>query len=346
MCRPDVVNCGRCGCNLPAGRRGRLPVTCKSCQVRVWRDQRATCKRCGKEFNAGSRGRFPAFCSSSCSQRVRRETQGPQLIRSQCDSCGCAVLSTSRRKWCDPCGVRLRSAELFSCKQCGKQFKKKGGRTKLMFCSMKCYADSKRIPQCEKELIHRLDDIIRNARHQRRLAARQQREESRRRKTCKACACVFAVDAGCGKKFPRFCSTACREGAKQRRKKPAKQKGSRKHTTRAKRRGLPRQYSITLTKVAERDAWMCNLCGEPVARLDDFLSPRAPCIDHIVPLNMKANTRHGHTWDNVQLAHRKCNEAKGCTVACHSLLECDSPRQHIKTNQIDQTPPQVGLFDK
>jgi len=68
----------------------------------------------------------------------------------------------------------------------------------------------------------------------------------------------------------------------------------------------------------------------------------SPCVDHIVPLNHKANTRHGHTLENVQIAHRKCNEAKGCSIACPSLFECSNPRLHVREMSINQTPPGVG----
>jgi hypothetical protein len=109
---------------------------------------------------------------------------------------------------------------------------------------------------------------------------------------------------------------------------------------RAKRRGLPRQYSITLPKVAERDGWMCMLCGTPVDRSLHHSHPMAASLDHVVPLNLPANTKHGHVWNNVQLAHRHCNESKGCSVACWSLLESDSPRDAIRSRCIDQQPNQ------
>jgi hypothetical protein len=66
--------------------------------------------------------------------------------------------------------------------------------------------------------------------------------------------------------------------------------------------------------------------------------PLSPCIDHIVPINHRDNTRHGHTSENVQIAHRQCNEAKGCLVACESLLTCDNPREWLAIAGIDQTP--------
>jgi hypothetical protein len=40
--------------------------------------------------------------------------------------------------------------------------------------------------------------------------------------------------------------------------------------------------------------------------------------------------------DNVQIAHRVCNERKGCSVAHESLLSCASPREHLVASGIDQ----------
>ena len=337
-------DCGKHGEHC--GARGCVRVRCDACKAASrlkWpngRTDELKCKRCGQAFiQNGRRGRVSSFCSSRCRNAGRIH----KPVQSTCNHCGCGVVGQSRRKYCDACLPMFKPpAERFTCKSCGAQFTKKGGRTQLMFCSQKCWADSRRIPQSEKDFLQYLDNIIRNARAARRLAARQQREDEARRnkcrKKCRCCECVFIVDADCGLKFRRFCSIGCRKDAKAKWRK-RRQKGNRKHTARAKKRGLPRQYSITLPKVAERDAWLCKLCGKPVSNVDDRQSARAPCIDHIVPLNMPSNTRHGHTWDNVQLAHRECNEAKGCTIACRSLLECDNPRDHVASASIDQRPP-------
>jgi 5-methylcytosine-specific restriction endonuclease McrA len=58
--------------------------------------------------------------------------------------------------------------------------------------------------------------------------------------------------------------------------------------------------------VFERDAWVCQLCGDPVER-DATERRLRPSLDHIVAI------AHGgsHTWDNVQLAHVGCNCRKG-----------------------------------
>lgn len=60
-------------------------------------------------------------------------------------------------------------------------------------------------------------------------------------------------------------------------------------------------------RVFERDNWACSLCGRGV---DSSLPPRddwGPTIDHVVPISQGGP----HTFDNLRLAHRSCNTARG-----------------------------------
>ena len=72
---------------------------------------------------------------------------------------------------------------------------------------------------------------------------------------------------------------------------------------RAKRLGLPREVGISLKKLIKRDGLSCAICGLPCIYGGDYLSDLYPSIDHIVPLSRGG----GHTWSNVQVAHRICN---------------------------------------
>lgn len=61
-----------------------------------------------------------------------------------------------------------------------------------------------------------------------------------------------------------------------------------------------RHNGITLDRLYVRDHGICGICHLPVARWEAQ-------IDHIRPL-----ARGGaHTWQNVQLAHGRCNARKG-----------------------------------
>ena len=87
--------------------------------------------------------------------------------------------------------------------------------------------------------------------------------------------------------------------------------GSKNHCQRAKRKGAPRDYSITNTKVFQRDGWTCQLCGCPTPKeLKGSHLPNAPEMDHIIPIALGG----GHTWGNVQCTCRQCNQAKGCYI--------------------------------
>ena len=60
-------------------------------------------------------------------------------------------------------------------------------------------------------------------------------------------------------------------------------------------------------KVFERDHWVCQLCRRKVNRTATAPHPKAPVIDHVIPLN-KGGT---HEPANVQCAHFICNSIKG-----------------------------------
>ncbi len=57
---------------------------------------------------------------------------------------------------------------------------------------------------------------------------------------------------------------------------------------------------ITLEKIYIRDKSICGICKTTCERKDTSM-------DHIIPLSRGGT----HTWNNVQLAHRKYNSMKG-----------------------------------
>lgn len=59
----------------------------------------------------------------------------------------------------------------------------------------------------------------------------------------------------------------------------------------------------TLSEIAQRDRWMCGLCRKRVAMTKVVPHPKAPTIDHVVPLADGGDD----TRANVQLAHFMCN---------------------------------------
>lgn len=62
-----------------------------------------------------------------------------------------------------------------------------------------------------------------------------------------------------------------------------------------------------LDRIGERDGWICWLCEQPIDPEAPSRSPAAPTVDHVVP-----RSRGGaSTPDNLRLAHRRCNAARG-----------------------------------
>lgn len=95
----------------------------------------------------------------------------------------------------------------------------------------------------------------------------------------------------------RFCSEDCNSAAHAVTRKVAK------------RAGLPKRAGdlISRSEIAERDNWRCGICGGRVAPEKKHPDPMYGSIDHIIPL------AQGGTNDltNLQLAHLRCNLAKG-----------------------------------
>lgn len=118
---------------------------------------------------------------------------------------------------------------------------------------------------------------------------------------------VFLQCKYCGKTFEQhrgslFCSIECAHKYSHYYK--HKQKTYR--TQKAKKNGNY-DKSITLAKVYKRDHGVCYICGKHLILNDDYNRLDAPTIEHVVPI-CRGGT---HTWDNVRLACRACNNAKG-----------------------------------
>lgn len=84
----------------------------------------------------------------------------------------------------------------------------------------------------------------------------------------------------------------------------AKQRENRRR--KAARRGVVHE-EYTTAEIAERDGYRCGLCHELVAMTKVVPHPKAPTIDHIIPLD----DRGDDVKSNVQLAHFLCNSIKG-----------------------------------
>lgn len=116
----------------------------------------------------------------------------------------------------------------------------------------------------------------------------------------------------CGKPYvcrligsmPAWCSDSCRRADAASRR-------------RAARRSAHVRYSRHA--VFERDRWTCQLCGKRVKRRAKVPDPKAPVIDHIVPLAAGPELGGVDAPWNVQCAHFLCNSIKSASFAQPAL---------------------------
>ena len=112
---------------------------------------------------------------------------------------------------------------------------------------------------------------------------------------------------------PGYCSAECRRKVHGRsvHKSHKAHKVGENHRRRARKYGCVYDSSVTLAKLIKRDGLRCAICGELCDPNDhgwtEYMGPKSPTLDHIVPLAKGG----GHVWANVQVAHAICNSEKG-----------------------------------
>jgi hypothetical protein len=118
-----------------------------------------------------------------------------------------------------------------------------------------------------------------------------------RRRTCRICSVEYVVGDGWSNGF--HCSDSCVTRAKSDRN---RRKNVKRRTA---RREAPSSY--TLHQVAERDGWRCHICRKRVDQRLSGTHKLGPTIDHLIPLSDGGSD----DMQNVALAHRSCNCARG-----------------------------------
>ena len=115
--------------------------------------------------------------------------------------------------------------------------------------------------------------------------------------TCRQCGQPFIQDT----KYKNFCSERCRKSATNRRK------------DRRLNHNNIIDKDITLERLFKRDSGVCYICGK-TCDWQDFIVENGiticgddyPSIEHVAPLSKGGK----HSWNNVRLACRGCNNAK------------------------------------
>ncbi|MGI8515379.1 MAG: HNH endonuclease [Acidimicrobiia bacterium] len=60
--------------------------------------------------------------------------------------------------------------------------------------------------------------------------------------------------------------------------------------------------SRSLAIIADRDGWVCQICGQPVSHTRDR-APGSPSLDHVIPLAQGGPD----AMSNLRLTHLACN---------------------------------------
>ena len=287
---------------LPRTESGRLVYT-EMCGCGGRKSLTSTaCRQC-----AGKAKRKPApIVLCLCGRPKSRTSQ-------QCRGCVLEALEATRQRTCEGCRVVFHR----------KTSTANAGR----FCSRECaYTDMRarkeaRSSRLEAERTERLRAVVARNMARMRPCETCSQPTTNGRFCSRACSrgqslrrlapLVTSMCSGCGASTSGLKAlTLCARCMKRKHKKAhhAKWGRQRKHEDRARRKGLPRDYSITPIKLFNRDGWRCQICGDRTPKnLRGKQQPKSPTIDHILPISLGG----GHTWDNVQCACHACNMAKG-----------------------------------
>lgn len=300
------------------------------------------CLFCGADIS--SRHKSAKYCSDYCReedwkkiQRTRYQKMHNIKTDGPCIVCGKTIIGkTAGAKYCSN-GCRRQNdnkdnsephGELIKiCPVCNTEFKTYRSRTKC--CSEKCsyiYHNSseesrtrdkeryrKNHPEArsqeeiskeaEAKRIIRKSEILERQKileEQKRIKELQRLEKQNR---------VFNIVCPCCEKtfeskysYSKYCSDECK-----------RKQTNINHRTKKRYKGITVNSNISLFKLAQRDNNQCQICGLLVdwddkehAKKTIICGDMYPSIDHIIPISKGGL----HSWNNIQLAHRKCNYLK------------------------------------
>lgn len=274
-----ISACTECGKRIQVRTTQRAAPVCHKCRRRLgppnpkcWVPQVLACMTCGEMFKQ-QRRRQRYCCPEHRRPKRRRETRA-------CEICGKPYQPqyAAQRTCGRACGVELRRREgsippkrwpscMIYVRDCACCGKLFTGRTlKSSWCSQSCYDRTYNL-RCRPP--------------------RFQPGDWR----CQSCDAPVAD----GRQKCNDCLVLSIRQAKQRKRR----------AERARMRGIRRE-SYTLEEIAQRDRFRCGLCRKRVAMTKTVPHPKAPTIDHVVPVACGGDD----TRANVQLAHFSCNARK------------------------------------
>lgn len=233
-----------------------------------------TCVACGVPV-AWSGRRPRRWCSASCRLWAGSNPGQPRPLSGsdrRCQQCR-EPLAGRNYRFCSASCRQRSTSELTPCVACGETFEAEayaGSRERRTTCSVECMRRLQREGSARGGA----------SPHQRRL------------RTCSDCPTLVLA--------PRKRCDQCRAPHR------AEQMRANKRRRRAAKRGGTSE-PYTLAQIAARDGNRCQLCRRTVNMTLAGPHPKAPSIDHVVPLVEGGDD----TRANVQLAHFGCNSSKG-----------------------------------
>ncbi len=86
---------------------------------------------------------------------------------------------------------------------------------------------------------------------------------------------------------------------------------------------------------AAATGYRCEVCGERVDMslrvVDEGRHPEGPSVDHRVPKQVRPDL--ALVLSNLQLAHNRCNSAKGTRVGMNSRVNADIDREPVLSRE-------------
>lgn len=270
------------------------------------------CIRCGKPIEGKWAG-TKKYCSIECSRKERNERQSERRRKKSCDClwCGKEFKPIYKERFCsDECRINQRRKQnrdsmrrkrgykplKKQCPQCGALFIAEGSQyTRKIFCSNRCA----NIQHSRNKGVLPLDEyreLAKKRSEERKRIAEQEKKDSILTKECKVCGKTFKTY----KSHQVIClSDKCKKRNSSRDKRISKEQLIDK--------------GINLKKLYQRDNGRCYICGGE-CDWNDTLSNRVgdtyPTIEHLLPISAGGL----HSWDNIRLAHWKCNVDKSDSI--------------------------------
>lgn len=253
-----------------------------------------------------------------------------------CKGCGVMFDGPSRRRYCsERCRVRADYERGLNrecvCKRCNRTFRPKMN-DRTTFCSRECSYAHRAHMRVELEALARIRANWRRA------IRRMRRANKMPPKPCERCGRMFTGATPYTHAEQRFCSLKCSQNhskgyacvdcgtlcvgnpralrcaeCRKRQARALHRKAKMIRKRRARRDGAE---AVRADVVFVRDGYRCGICGRKTLKGKAVPHPRAPTLDHIIPL-----ARGGkHRYDNVQCACFRCNTVAKDNAAGKQLL--------------------------